>query len=77
MSRKTLRKTLLSNIPPSNFFFQPRSTNIFLISPEKHIMLCYSLQPHQQSTSNEYGKCPTVLSTSLGKTFFAWRFILN
>ena len=23
------------------------------------------------------GKSPTVLSTSLGKTFFAWRFILN
>ena len=35
------------------FFFQPKSTDIFLISPQKH-MLWYSLEVPHWGTSNEY-----------------------
>ena len=35
------------------------------------------LSLHVHRNANAINHDPTVLSTSFGKTFFAWRFILN
>ena len=44
-----------------------------------HVQMNYytSHQEYASSLDKYVGQTPTVLSTSLGKTFFAWRFILN